>query len=104
MPNPLPASPALDAREKFADRWRFLPEAEAISGPQGGFCAVYRDRWWVCHPEHGLTFFWSRGVKGLGSPQCNASENIAVRLGKPVWAVLKFLPVVFVPISLADYQ
>ena len=28
----------------------------------------------------------------------------ALRLGKPVWAVLKFLPVVFVPISLADYQ
>ena len=54
--------------------------------------------------EMALTFFWSRGVKGLGSPQCNASENIAVRLGKPVWAVLKFFPVVFVPISLVDYQ
>lgn len=93
------------AIDKFADRWRFLPEADAVAGPRSGFCQVLRDRWWVVCPERGLAFFWSKGDRGLGSPQCNSDETISRRLGTTIpGATLKFMPVVFAPVRLEDYR
>lgn len=90
--------------DALAERWRFLPKDQAINGPTHGFCQVYSNRWWVVHPEKGLAFFWSKGVKGLGSPQCNSNESISRRLGTTIeGATLEFIPRVFVPINLGDW-
>lgn len=92
--------------DKYADRWRFLSEDIATAPPNNGFCLIIRNRWWVVCPNRGLVFFWSRGERGLGSPQCNNNESIAKRLGnnKIFNTSIKFIPLVFVPIDLWDYR
>lgn len=92
-------------RHPHADRWRFLPEADAAHAPKSGFCQILRNRWWVVCPKRGLVFCWRKGVKGLGSPQCNSSESISRRLGSPIEdAEIKFVPLVLVPIHLEDWR
>lgn len=91
--------------DKFADRWRFIPEKNADIAPKNGFCQILRDHWWVVCPERGLAFFWSKGVKGLGSPKCNINESISRRLGSTIPnAEIKFFPLVIVPIDMRDYD
>ena len=99
-----PTDTTAPVADKFADRWRFLTEDAATSAPRGGYVQIIRDHWWVVCPYRGLTFFWSRGVKGLGSPQCNSNEAISRRLGTTIpGAIIKQIPLVFVPINLSDY-
>lgn len=91
--------------DKFADRWRFLPLEQATSNPKSGFCQIIRDSWWHVHPEKGLLFFWSRGTKGLGSPQCNSSKAIVRHLGTTCGGTeIQFVPLAIIPINLGDYQ
>lgn len=49
----------------------YVPYEEAVTPKQGRVCHV--NRWWIVHPEKGLTFYKSRK-----SPQCNDYE-FAVR-------------------------
>lgn len=46
--------------DKFADRWRFIPEKNVDIIPKNGFCQIIRDQWWVVCPERGLAFFWTK--------------------------------------------
>ena len=91
--------------DNFQNRWRFLPEEKAITPPEYGFCQIIRNHWWNVCPERGLIFFWSRGVKGLGTPQCNRDEALMKRLGTTIPnSIIKQIPLVFVPINLSDYD
>jgi len=91
--------------DKFADRWRFLPLKDAMDGPNSGFCQIIRNSWWVVCPERGLVFFWSRGERGLGSPQCNINEVICKRLGTTLpGATIEYVDKAIVPICMADFQ
>ena len=91
--------------DKFADRWRFIPEKNVDIIPKNGFCQIIRDQWWVICPERGLAFFWTKKVKGLGSPQCNSNEIISRRLGTTIPnAEIKYIPLVIVPIHIGDYE
>jgi len=89
-----------------ANQWRWLPWDEAERGPDRGFCMVVSNNWWITHPEKGLLFFWSRGTKGLGSPQCNPNESLSRRLGdmsNTPGSEIRFVKRVFVPIHIRDY-
>jgi hypothetical protein len=90
---------------KLKSRYNFLPEDKATTPPTSGYFQALSNRWWVSHPEKGLAFFWMRGDKGLGSPQCNINESISIKIGvnSIEGAQVKFIPVVYVPIDLRDY-
>lgn len=86
--------------------WKYLPKAQALAGPPNGFCQVLSSRWWLIDPEKGLIFYWYKGYKGLGVPQCNRNLAIVNQLrGKlrPNIA-LEYIERVFVPIELSDWQ
>lgn len=56
------------AGNHFTDGMIYMPLDEATTPKQGRTCHV--DRWWIVHPEKGLTFYKSRR-----SPQCNDWEH-----------------------------
>lgn len=59
---------------------------------------VYRDRWWVKHPEKGLVI-WNGS-----SPQCSYSRAIADKLTPSLypWAVIEFIPLAYIPKGAID--
>lgn len=69
----------------------------------GGLCLVLRNRWWIMHPKHGIAFgqFVQRPDQSAawGTPQCNASYEIASKFITPAWTGhgLVYMPVVIVP-------
>lgn len=77
-------------RRELLDRMIYVSEAEATTPRQGKTCHV--NRWWIVHPEKGLTFYQT-----TRSPQCNDDER-----GVRLWCerfpghVVKQIPAVFI--------
>lgn len=77
-----------------------------------GTVQVYRDRWWVCHPDTSDLLFVHVGLRTgriaslqAASPQCNYSQEVAqcvVDKAYP-WASIRFVPLVLKPINIKDY-
>jgi hypothetical protein len=88
--------------------YNFLPVDEAVSPAGGTFFQHYVNHWWLVHPEKGLAFYARRSGHGLGSPQCNSSEQIARMVADKTvpWedAEVRLFPSVWVPISIQDYR
>lgn len=81
---------------------KFLPFDEAITPPDG-FVQHFKDHWWCVHPEKGLVFY-TKGLK-IPQPQCNKSEDVCRFVGAKLygdWVEYRFLPSVFIKISLSD--
>lgn len=51
----------------------YVPIEEATT-PRDG--EVITNRWWVVHPEHGLTFWRLSPKDTYRAPQCNSNEAI----------------------------
>jgi hypothetical protein len=68
-----------------------------------GSCEVFRDAWWIVHPEKGLVFHNSAFRKGLkeAAPQCNRDKNVAEYLRPKLypWAEVRQIPLVTVHLS-----
>lgn len=86
-------------------RLRFL-SLEKAAEPVDGFCRIIKDRWWCVHPERGLIFFSLNKRHRPGSPQCNASEQLARSIGLKLypWAEIRHMPVVYMDADPRDYQ
>lgn len=86
--------------------YKFLPKEKALTPTKGGFYRLITDNYWLVHPDKGLAFYWMKGDKGLGSPQCNKDEifvrHIEHLSGEKV--EVEFLPAAWVPISLDDFR
>ena len=82
----------------------FLAEEQLLEAK--GHCDVLKNKWWVVHPDKGLTFYSRRGSLKGSSPQCNSSRSVATTLATRMypWAIIKQIPIVLVPIDLDDFQ
>jgi hypothetical protein len=79
----------------------FVPFEEAAV-PPSGIINHFQNRYWVCHETHGVLFY---KVDGFHSPQCNASEAIAISIRDQLypWAEVRKIPSVFVKVNPRDY-
>jgi hypothetical protein len=61
-----------------------------------GDITVYRDHWWVVG-EKGILFWSPTAKQTFRHPQCNLSEDIAVRIRNKLfpWADIMKIPVVY---------
>lgn len=90
--------------------YKFLSVQEATAPVKGGFFLHYVNQWWLVHPEHGLAFYSPRSRRryGLGSPQCNTSEQISRMVGVKTapWPdpEVRKLASVWVPVDIGDYR
>jgi hypothetical protein len=74
-------------------RWILAPVSDITTPKPGRIC--YGPRWWAVTKNDEVLFF-----DCYGSPQCNASEAIAARLGKGFDApatALRFIDMAFLP-------
>lgn len=90
----------------------FVWMAEEDFTRSNGIVQVYRDRWWVCHPETKSVLFVHVGLrKGKkanledASPQCNAQESVMQSIVPKTypWAKIRFVPLLLKPINVRDY-
>lgn len=67
---------------------------EEATKPKEGYTAML-DRWWVVHPEHGLTF---AKFKSFRAPQCNHDRRLPEDLIASFYPghEARFMPLVFV--------
>lgn len=88
----------MNLHEKITSDLSYLPESEATTPTEGA--DVMLDRWWSVHPEKGLIFYKTY------SPQCNSNEQIARNICAKLYpdALVKFIPVVFVPRRMQDHR
>jgi hypothetical protein len=95
------------------ENYQFLPLAAAVSPPGGTYFQHYVRCWWAVHPERGLVFWNPKGrngrrrAPGLGSPQCNTSEQISrsVCAKTIAWPVeVRLIESAWVPIRISDYR
>lgn len=89
--------------------FHYVPRAQLVEPPASGFVNVMRDRFWIVRETDGALLFW-RGprVTGIGSPQCNRVKAIVERIASgeawPRDTRIEQVPIVFVPVSLEDYE
>lgn len=73
-----------------------------------GICNVYKNRYWIFNPEHGLVFC-SQSEKNKSfsnsSPQCNRDIKITEHIKKLMYQdfEIKFVEMVIVPVNPKDY-
>ena len=71
----------------------FVPLEEAIQIPEG-LCTIYKNRYWLIHPDKGLIFYYFH--RSL-YPQCNTDFSIADRIRNVLypWATIEKVDTVF---------
>lgn len=70
----------------------YVSIAEATT-PRDG--EVLTNRWWVVHPEHGITFY--RMDRRYRAPQCNSDERISRHICDKMYPGhdIQFIPAVY---------
>jgi len=86
--------------------YKFFPKEKALTPTKGGFYRLITDNYWLVHPDKGLAFYWMKGDKGMGFPQCHTQKiflhHIENLSGEKV--EVEFLPAAWVPISLDEFR
>jgi hypothetical protein len=91
-------------------RLLWMPESGFTSA--NGIVQVFRNKWWVCHPETSDILFFHVGLKAgrkadlkAASPQCNDRQDIAIHLQQKAypWAATRLVPLVLKPVNPRDY-
>lgn len=97
----------MTSRPLPAEHYRKVPLAEVTALPARGPVDVIRDSWWRV-TEDGCLLFYTRGMRRYyGSPQCNAQEAIARRVGEGLYpwpTSVQQIPAVFIPHRCEDYR
>lgn len=67
---------------------------EATQIPEG-YCSIYKNKYWLIHPDGGLLFY---NCFGSLHPQCNTDFAIADRIRSQLyhWATIEKVDTVFV--------
>ncbi len=73
----------------------YLPLSDVTTYP-GRHARLYRNAWWVVHPERGVVLFSLNPFSDVFSPQCNDNETIARSLQEKLypWAEVKQIELV----------
>ena len=76
--------------------YRYVAYPQTASPPDGLY-QVVNNRWWIVHPEKGLTIYNRTGL------QCNENKRIVERLKPPDHDVV-FIECAWIPVDLRDLQ
>jgi hypothetical protein len=86
--------------------FRKVPVADMIT-PTTGTYTVLVDYWWMVTDDDCLLLYRPDNRRRNSAPQCNANRQIAEKVarsvGYPEPTEVRQLPVVFVPLDIADY-
>ena len=96
----IPRNYPIDKTHTVNGRYIHIPLADALIPKDGRRC--FTDRFWVITGDNELLCF-----DGYCSPQCNKNEDITRRLAHicaPETYRCIFLPVVYIPFVLSDYD